>query len=348
MKELLNLNIIEDCKKSCTQIENLRPLQNQCLLITGGTGFMGKWLLEMISFVNNNYHLNISVFVLARNIEQFKAEVPHLANLTFIKYIQQDIKNLYEIPHEVNYIINAAGTPDSREHSSNPIKIIDTFTKGTNALLDASFKLPQLKKILHVSSHQVYGNTSNIEKVNESFQGGSECFSLEAIYTESKRLGETYCSIYNNQYRLPVTVVRPFAFIGPYQSLNKHWAINSFIRDGLFSDSIRILGNEKTVRSYLYGSDMAFWLLTLLSKSADGECYNMGSAHGIDLKELALKITKKINKNIDIVQKSSREVYETNSVIVPDIDKIKALGLRENYTLDEALKRTIDWNLEKK
>lgn len=345
MKEVLN--IIEDCKKSCTQIEHLKTLENQCLLITGGTGFMGKWLLEMISYVNNNYHLNISVFVLARNIEQFKSEVPHLANLSFIKYIQQDIKNLYEIPHEVNYIINAAGTPDSREHSSNPIKTIDTFTKGTHALLDASFKLPQLKKILHISSHQVYGNTSNIDNVNESFQGGSECFSLNAIYTESKRIGETYCSIYNNQYRLPITVVRPFAFIGPYQSLNKHWAINSFIRDGLLSDSIRILGNEKTIRSYLYGSDMAFWLLTLLSKSIDGECYNMGSEYGIDLKELAHKITNNINKKIDIIQKSSREVYENTSVIVPDIDKIKALGIKENYTLDEAIKRTIEWNLEK-
>ncbi len=347
MKSIVNKSIIADCEKSCTEIEHLTNLKNQCVLITGGTGFMGKWLLEMIGFVNHKYNINISVFVLARNIEQFKAEVPHLANQTFVQYIQQDIKSLYEIPHEVNYIIHAAGTPDSREHSSNPIKTIDTFTKGTHALLDASFKLPQLKKILHVSSHQVYGNTSHLQKINEFYQGGSESFSLNAIYTESKRIAETYCSIYNNQYRLPISVVRPFAFIGPYQNLNKHWAINSFIRDGLLSDTIRILGNEKTVRSYLYGSDMAFWMLTLLSQSTNGECYNMGSSVGIDLKELAQKIKNSIPKNLEIVLKSSKEVYENTSTIVPNIDKIKALGLKENFLLEDALKRTIEWNLSK-
>ncbi len=335
----------DDCKKSCTSIASIEAIRHQTILITGGTGFMGKWLAEMISFLNDNHNFNIKTYLLARNIEQFKMEVPHLAKKSYFHFIEQDIRSLFEIPQDINYIIHAAGSPDSSEHSSQPIKTIETFVKGTNSLLEASFRLPDLKKFLHISSHQVYGNVESAEKIKETTQGKSDCYSLNSIYSEAKRIAETYCSIYRNQYRLPVVVARPFAFLGPYQSLNKHWAINSFIRDGLMGNSIRILGNENTVRSYLYGSDMAFWLLNILVNSTAGECYNLGSNSGINLKDLAEKIKSKLNNNISIVTKSSKENYADTSILVPDNSKIiSRLNVSENYTIDEALARTIAWN----
>ena len=63
---------------------------------------------------------------------------------------------------------------------------------------------------------------------------------------------------------LPIIIVRPFAFIGPFQSLDKPWAVNNFIRDAILGGPIRILGNELTTKSYMYGSDLAYFILNLL------------------------------------------------------------------------------------
>ncbi|MFN5849809.1 MAG: NAD-dependent epimerase/dehydratase family protein [Chitinophagales bacterium] len=344
MKEQLIL-IQKDCEKSCADISSLNSLRNQSILITGGTGFVGKWIAEMICYLNEKENFNIKLYLLSRNVELFKTEVPHLAKKSYVNLIEQDVRNIYEIPNDIQWVVNAAGSPDSKEHSSQPIKTIETFTKGTTSLFESCFRLPDLKKIVHLSSHQVYGKINSEKPIDEKQFGSLDAYNLNSIYAESKRLTETYCAIYRNQYRMPIIIARPFAFIGPYQSLNKHWAVNSFIRDGLFGDSIRILGDGNTVRSYLYGSDMAYWILSMLSNGISGECYNLGSSERINLIELANKIVNLLNRNIKINSKSSKESYDNTSIIVPDLSKVfNQLKIEVNIDIDFALMRTIQSN----
>ena len=108
---------------------------------------------------------------------------------------------------------------------------------------------------------------------------------------------------------------------------------------------IKILGNENTVRSYLYASDMAYWLLAILAGNTGSNVYNIGSPKGISLKELANKISAVINKNIEIVNRSSKELYTTASISVPDVSLIKKyLNVKETVDLDSALHKTVEWN----
>ncbi len=335
----------EDCRRSCIDPLSLSALSNQSLLITGGTGFIGKWLTEMIVYLNKEHHFNCKLYLLARDIERFKKEVPHLAKGPYINLIEQDIRNLHDIPQDVSWVIHAAGSPDNREHVSQPLRTIDTFYKGTNTLFDACFRLPDLKKLLHISSHQVYGQNVTQNTIKENQIGISECNSVNAAYPEAKRMAETLCAIYRNQQKLPITIVRPFAFIGPYQNTDKPWAINNFIRDGLLGGPIRILGNAETIRSYLYGSDIAYWLLQMLVNGKSGSTYNLGSSESVSLKQLASTIANLINGKIEVIYKSSKEVYNFVSIAVPDISKSTTeLGVKEIFNLNTALERTIQWN----
>ena len=81
--------------------------------------------------------------------------------------------------------------------------------------------------------------------------------------------------------RLPIVTVRPFAFLGPYQLLDRPWAANNFIRDSLLGGPIRIQGDGQSVRSYMYPADMALWLLTIFPRGSVGSVYNVGSPNGI-------------------------------------------------------------------
>jgi len=344
MTEIKTNLIFEDCRRSCTDNEFL-VLKDQSVLVTGGTGFVGKWIAEMISYVNETYDLNIKLYLLARDIQKFKDEVPHLTQKSFINLIAQDVRNIHDLPEDINYIVHAAGSPDNRDHVSQPLKTIETFYKGTHSILDAASRLQELKKIIHISSHQVYGRNDSESCIREDYLGKLEANSINHTYAESKRIAETLCSIYRSQLRLPILVIRPFAFIGPYQDLEKPWAINNFMRDAILGGPIRILGNVDTIRSYLYASDMAFWILKALVKGQVGESYNIGGSEAISLANLAKKIGNSINNSIDILSKSSKESYNYLSKLVPDTNKIiTELGVKETHTLDASINRTILWN----
>jgi nucleoside-diphosphate-sugar epimerase len=340
-----NKLVFEDCLKSCIDIECLSKLENQSIFVTGGTGFIGKWLAEMISYINETSGFNIKLYLMGTDVRRFQNEMPHLSEKSFITLIEEDIRNLKSFPNEISYIIHAAGSPDNRLHVSDPIKTIEVFYKGTKSVLDAATRVSNLKKIVHISSHQVYGKNDNGELIDENFIGLLDASSFNNCYSESKRISETLCNSYMNHAKLPIVILRPFAFIGPYQSLDKPWAINSFIRDGLLGGPIRILGNPDTERSYLYASDMAFGILKLLVDGKVGEKYNLGSNHSITLNELASKIQKILGLNIDILNKSSKDIYPNLSKIVPDTSKIvKYYNFKESFDIDESIHRTILWN----
>lgn len=334
----------DNCRTSSADFNSLSELKNKIILITGGTGFIGKWLTEMVCYLNAEHKLNIKLYLLARDTESFKTEVPHLAKNPCVHLIQQDVRHLSELPKDVNYVINAAGSPDRMEHASKPLSTIDTFYKGTISVLEECFRLPSLHKIIHLSSNYVYGSLNN-EKINETDMGTLDCNSINATYGEIKRMTETLCAVYGNQQQLPITIVRPFSFVGPYQKLDKPWAINNFIRDAINGGPIKILGDGNTQRSYLYGSDLAFWLLMLLVKGKTETVYNIGSSNSVSLKELAENIKKIVDKKLDVIERSSKEVYNQTSKSIPDLSLIiKDTHVKENFTLIDALEHTVNWN----
>jgi dTDP-glucose 4,6-dehydratase len=139
--------------------------------------------------------------------------------------------------------------------------------------------------------------------------------------------------------------VRPFAFIGPYQLIEKPWAINNFIRDSLMGGPIRILGNGDTVRSYMYGSEMAYWMLRILLSGKSGHNYNVGSPNPISLKDLATKVSNNFSPLPPILSRNGAETEATHSKFIPNIDVVKKeMSLDIKIDIDEALRKTIEWN----
>ena len=332
--------IQEDCAKSCINILSLEKLKNSQILITGGTGFVGTWLTEMLIYLNQNFNFNITIYLLSRNITPKK----NYSEFNYIHFIKSDVKNVKELPNTINYVLHAAGTPDSREHVSNSIKTIDTFYKGTQNIFDLASRLPHLIKIIHFSSNKIFGSNYSTTPIRENTTTIIG-YNNQDVYPESKRISETLCKAYMSELRMPIIIVRPFAFIGPFQKLDKPWAINNFIRDAILGEPIRILGNELTTKSYMYGSDLANCILNILAQGKVGETYNLGSSNPITLFDLATKIKKFINNEIEIKIRSSKDQYIKTSFDVPDTSKVEnELNFKPSFGIDEALKRTILWN----
>lgn len=339
--------IHKDCEQvTANSVDLLSALRGQCILITGGTGFVGTWLAELIAFLNDNHNFSTQLILLSGRANNYSAKAPHLAIRNDITLIERDIRSVVDIPDEVGWIIHAAGNPDNRLHASDPLRTIHVIVKGTDTILEAATRLPDLKKFLNISSGLVYGSQPwELEAIPETFMGNLDCDSISSAYAEAKRMGETLCAVYRNQHRLPIINARPFAFIGPYQLLDRPWAINNFIRDSLLGGPIRILGDGETVRSYMYPSDMAWWLLRILVQGTSGTSYNVGSPHGVTLQELAEKIAGHFPVRPKILSRLSSDKSLRRSKFVPDVNLAKnTLDLCINVDLDSAIKRTIMWN----
>ena len=339
------LSIIQkDCEEvTANSASLLSKLKGECILITGGTGFMGTWLAELATFLNDNYNFDTKLILLSDGVQNFSAKAPHLAMRKDVELIECDVRYVEEISAEITFIIHAASNPDNRLHASDPFKTMHVISKGTDAILNAAIRLSNLKKLLNISSGLIYGpQPLELDAIPENFRGGFDCNSVASVYAEAKRFAETLCSAYRSQYKMPIVTARPFAFIGPYQLLDKPWAVNNFIRDSLMGGPIRILGDPETVRSYLYPSDMAFWLLRILVDGTPGLAYNVGSPHGVTLQHLAEKIASNFPLQPKIISHVAGDGFSHRSRLVPDVTLAqKDIGLTQKVSLNEAIKRTL-------
>lgn len=341
MKSQLLALIRRDCEEiSPLAVELVKEIKNQRLYVTGGTGFIGTWIAELVTYLNDNHGFNVELAIVARDIESFRGRAYHIAERKDVQLVQADVRRTLEIPGDVDYLLHLAASPDNRQHVSNPLVTMETITRGTDNLLDSASKLLNLKKILVASSGQVYGRQGN-SKISENMPGILNCNSIMSVYPESKRYAETLCCAYWSSCKLPVVTVRPFSFIGPYQGLDKPWAINNFIRDALMDNPIRIIGNGMPVRSYMYPSDMALWVLRILTSGTAGLAYNVGSPYGISLRDLAEKVLQYSSASSTVILKN---MNEDSSLFVPDDSLCReSLGLTIAVSIETALKRSLEW-----
>ena len=321
-------------------------LRNSCILVTGGTGFVGTWVAELCTFLNDEHGFNTRILLLSRNPHTLEGAAPHLVQRKDVALIAKDVRSIIDIPGDVEWIIHAAGTPDNSIHASDPLRVMQVIGQGLGAVLDSASRLTQLKRIMNVSSGLVYGQQPlDVERLSETSFYGFNCASVGSIYAEAKRFAESLCSAFRNIQRLPIIITRPFAFIGPYQRLDRPWAINNFMRDTLMGGPIRILGDGQTVRSYMYAAEMAWWMLCLLVKGASGASYNVGSPHGISLLDLAGKILQSCGGTQAILTSQTQGFSAKRSRFVPDVGLAeRSLGLKVRMDLDGAIRRTILWH----
>ena len=346
----MNPRAIDSTRSDCSialrdQAHLLAPLKGDTLVVTGGTGFTGTWIAEMIACLNDEHSFGVKLHLLSRSTDRFKIACPHLAGRKDITLIKSDVRHTMEVSKDTGWLIHAAANPDNRFHATNPIETMTVIADGTSTILRTVDRCSNFKMFLNVSSGLVYGSQPwEMERIAETFHGAPVCGSVSSAYAEAKRYAETLCSAARSQARIPLLTVRPFAFIGPYQSLDTPWAINNFIRDALSGNPIRVFGDGQTVRSYMYPSDMAFWLLRILTGGTSGLTYNLGSPTGVTLEQVAGMVSNHFTPRPEIRLRTASNAAQ-NSRFVPDVALAgSALGLSLKIDLETAIERTIRWN----
>ncbi len=318
------------------------------VFISGGTGFLGAWLLESLAYCNRKLHTGIAATVLTRDPEAFAQRMPHLASEPCIQTLQGDVRDFGFPREEFEYVIHAAA-PTSAAAASRPLELLSTLIDGTKRMLEFA-KARGANRFLLTSSGAVYGRQpQNLSHIPEHYLGGPEWLDPNAAYAEGKRVSEQMCSLYARESEIDFIIARCFTFVGPHLPLNQHFAIGNFIADALAGRNIAVRGDGTPMRSYLYGADLAIWLWTMLLRESlpgsNPHVFNVGSGNAISIGDLAQVVAEELDSSLRVEVAKSPIVHGPRLQYVPDIGKVDGcLGLRQSIGLREAIRRTAAWH----
>jgi dTDP-glucose 4,6-dehydratase len=319
-------------------------LRGQRLLLTGGTGFIGKWLLATFLNANRRLRLSARVVVLSRRPEAFLNEFPELRGAAEIDWLRGDVRDL--VPETVSDCAFAIHAATDVVSTITPFEILETCIVGTRRVLDAMKSGDSPRRVLLLSSGAVYGlTTSELGAIPEHWAEAPDPLMPASAYGEGKRVSELLGAMaLAARPGLEVSIARCFAFVGPHLPLDKHFAIGNFIGAAMRDEDIHIQGDGTPLRSYLYASDLAHWLWVMLFDAPSGRAYNVGGAESISICELAHRVNRvvggvgAVNFALDAKPGVASQAY------VPSIERIAAeLGLEPSIQLDEAILRTARW-----
>ena len=319
-------------------------LRGARLFITGGTGFIGCWLLESLRHANRHLDLGVQATVLTRDPQAFRNKAPHLADYPEFQFIAGDVCNFETPVGEFTHLIHAATEASAELNETNPRRMFDTVIQGTRRTLDFAVE-KAVDRVLFLSSGAVYGNQPwEMERVAENWIGAPSCTDPRAAYAEGKRAAEMLCAIYKKQFGAKIAIARIFALLGPYLSLDIHFAAGNFIRDAMQGKSVIVKGNGLPCRSYLYASDLTAWLWHMLLRAEPGKPYNVGSDESMSIRDLAQRVARVLG-NGEYQVLGAHDLGWNPGRYVPDTSLIgHDLGLYRTVSLDEAIYRTALWH----
>lgn len=343
---MLHPIINEDIAKIASANLPWQQLFGKTILITGANGFLPAYMVHTLLHLNDLKTGDpIQVLALIRNRQNAEARFKNYLHRKDFRFIESDISKPLFIQERVHYIVHAASQASPKYYSTDPVGTLSANTIGTYHLLQLA-REKEVEKFLYFSSSEVYGAIEGIDCIPENKYGVIDPTAIRSCYSESKRMGETMCVSFAEQFQISASIVRPFHTYGPGLRFNDGRVFADFVSNIVSSKNIEMNSNGSAVRSFCYLSDATVGFFTILMRGETKQAYNVGNPKAaVSIKELAeMLVSLYPEKNIKAVFKEPDQSYISSSFskLIPDIHKINALGWEPIVSVKEGFKRTIE------
>lgn len=327
---------------------DLSSLTGKTLLITGGTGMIGKWMIDYLLG-----RVACKIILLGRSEEKarkrFKSSYWRDGQLAFVQWDSSHPTSLLHTDDlvversNIDFIIHLASNTHPVAYATDPVSTIVMNVNAAKELLDLA--VAKKARFVYASSVEIYGqNRGDCEKFNEDYCGYIDCNTLRAGYPESKRCGEALCQAYIKQYGLDVVIPRIARVYGPTLLKDDTKALSQFIHNALEGKNIVLKSEGKQYFSYLHVADAVSGILMVMLKGRCGESYNIADEKSdITLRDLAATIARQSGREVVFDIPAAAEAAGFSPAMLARMDNaaIRALGWNADYDITNGIAETM-------
>lgn len=321
--------------------------ENKCVVVSGGTGMIGRCFIDLLMYLNKTMHLNCSIICIGRNVNRAKEQFDYCWGNGLFSFvsanINEGIKGV-DTKGKDCYFVHLASNTHPVAYSTEPVSTILTNILGLNNMFQLAIK-NKLERFLFASSNEIYGeNRGDCELFDEQYCGYIDCNTLRAGYPESKRCGEALCQAYAKQYNINISIARFTRSYGPTVLHSDTKALSQFLNKGLAKENIVLKSDGHQYYSYTYVADAVAGLLFVLLKGKQNEAYNIADIKSdITLKELAECVARNAGTKVvfEIPNEVEKAGFSKATKARLDGSKIKGLGWSMQYDVETGIKRTL-------
>jgi UDP-glucuronate decarboxylase len=342
--------VTEDLENVCRRVgDSLEQLAGRTVLITGAAGFLAGYLVSALLHANDTSLARPCRVVCLDNFKTGAEEqLEAWEGRQDVVVLRQSATEAIRLDGRVDYVVHAASIASPPTYRRFPLDTIDVNVGGTRNLLELA-RERESASFLYFSSSEVYGDPDpQCVPTPETYWGNTSFTGPRACYDESKRLAETLCQVYHDQFGLPVRVARPFNVYGPTIRLDDGRIIPDLIGRSVHGQPLVLFSDGSSTRSFCYVADfVTAALLLLVQPDCDGEAFNVGNDEEVSIYEVAQLVAEVSGESVSIEFQHSQDsnyTVDNPKRRCPDLAKIKAampwspeVGLREGLT------RTIRW-----
>jgi dTDP-glucose 4,6-dehydratase len=315
--------------------------KNMSLLVTGGNGFIGSNFINY--YFKNNENLvrlvNLDAMYYCANEKNVHQDIRDDKKYVFVQgnLCNAELVKLILDMHKITHVIHFAAQSHVQSSFEDSLQFTHDNVLGTHTLLECCRKYGNIKKFIHVSTDEVYGESMNTIEEQKKTEHSILCPTNP--YAATKAGAELIAQSYNHSYKMPIIITRGNNVFGPNQYPEK--LIPRFIKLLQEDKKVTIQGDGSAIRAFLHSYDTARAFEIILEKGNVGEIYNIGCDEGMeysvmDIAKILIKLIKKTDdydKWIEYIEDrpfNDRRYYISNQ-------KVKDLGWNIKYSLMDGL-----------
>lgn len=341
--KLINQLLVKEIEIYFEKI-NLNFLKNCTILITGSSGFVGFQITLALINLSLKKNLNLNLIITYRDKKKILKKLGKFKNRNIIFYkIKKDDPII--LNRKIDKIIHCASYASPTKYNNKFLDVYDANINLTINLCELT-KKNKNSEIIFISSSEIYGLLKN-RKIDEDEFGKIDPLKTRSSYALSKKIAENILINYLKRYKINVKIIRLFHTIGFNEDINDGRLFFHLIKNFLSKKKlINIKSHGKNQRAYCHILDVIQAIFLISKKGKNGEAYNVGNpkniATTIQLIKIFIKKTLIKKKIIYMKYKANNYAYIENKNYFPDIAKIKKLGWKPKYNLEQCIEKI--WN----
>lgn len=325
-------------------IANIDRLDHSRVLITGAGGLICSALVDVLLRRNDTFDAGIQVYAAGRNIDTLRKRFANWTGRQDLHFVAYDAAEPIDCRETFDYLIHGASPANPAAYNARPVETMTANFVGTHNILRYA-KDCGAKRVLYVSSSEVYGKKEGSEPYHEQEYGFVDILNPRACYPSSKRAAETLCAAYAQEYGVDAVIVRPGHVYGPTATASDNRASSQFPRDVLEGRDILMKSAGSQLRSYCYVLDCASAILAVLLNGQTGRAYNISNPDSVvTIRQMAQAFADAGNsavvfENATDAEKRSYNLMDNSAL---EARELMALGWYGLFDMSTGAKATLD------